>query len=417
MTDKSEGKTVGVVGAGIVGLCCAHYLTECGFQVTLIDKGDPGRACSYGNAGILTATECGPLGLPGMLSSLPKWLLDPLGPVAVKPSYLPSLMPWGIRLIKESRPSRVERIADHMQSFYSSSVDLYRALLSNVGADELLRQNGYVCVYRDKTGADPDEYFWNLHRKRGIELQELSVSDIRSLIPSLNRDIEYAIFIPNEGRVLNPYGASKAILEKFVSRGGKFVRDFVKNIASTDRTVSLDLDSKTLEFDSVVVAAGIQSKQLARNMGYRVLLEAMRGYHAMIPDPTIDLQLPVLSGDYKFFASPMQSGLRLAGTAEFASHKTEPNYKRADKLINTAKILFPDLNTDTYSRWMGNRPMTPDSLPIVGEAPHHTSIYFAFGHGHNGLSGAPMTGRIVTDLISGNRPNLDLKPFSIERFR
>jgi len=407
---------VAVVGAGIVGVCCALSLRRAGLSVTLIDRAEPGRACSYGNAGILTGTERGPLGLPGMLWSLPKWLMDPLGPMAVDIAYLPHLIPWGLRLMRESRKDNVERISDIMQSFYASSPDLYEELLASVGASDLIRKSGYLCVYASRDHARSDGYFWDLHRRRSVDVRELSGPEIRQIAPSVSNRIDYGVHIPGESSVLDPFAVTTALLNAFVAHGGQVVRGEVRDVTTGDGRVLMTTADDQRPFGSVVIAAGIHGSTFARQLGYSVLLTSMRGYHAMLPNSNIELRLPVLSGDHKFFASPMSAGLRLAGTAEFTDHHKNANLKRADVLVKAAKGVFPDLNGTDYTRWSGDRPMTPDSLPVVCEAPSHKGIYFAFGHGHNGLSGAPMTARVVCALVTGNRPPIDIEPLSISRF-
>jgi len=408
--------SVGVVGAGIVGICAALELQRAGFNVTLIDRDEPGMSCSYGNAGILTATEVGPLGLPGMLKSLPKWVLDPLGPVAVDPLYLPKMIPWGLRLLKDSKPDRVEQIADQMQGFYHSAVDLYRDLLGSVGAGNLVRQPGYLCVYASRDTARPDDYFWSLHRKRGIVLNELGANEIRQIAPDVSKDLTYAVHVPNEGCVVSPLSVSKALLGGFLAEGGALVKANVSHLEPTDGAVFVRTEAGGQTFSKVVLSAGVHSKRLARQLGDRVLLQSMRGYHAMIPNPAIDLKLPVMSGDYKFFASPMQDGLRLAGTAEFASPHKKPNYQRVSKIVTAAQKIFPLLSTLNHAPWMGNRPMTPDSLPIIGPSTRQKTVFYAFGHGHNGLSGAPMTAKVLVRMMREKPVSLNMAPFAVERF-
>lgn len=411
-----QDKSVCVVGAGIVGLCCAIFLQRAGLQVTLIDRGEPGRACSYGNAGILTATERGPIGLPGMFWSLPKWILDPLHPFSVRARHLPRMIPWGLALMRASRAAEVERIADWMDVFFASSVERYGALLGSIGAGDLVRQNGYLCVYRDRRSADRDAYFWDLHRRRAIRLHELGGAEMRQIAPSLGRGFEYGLYVPDEGRVLDPYGVSRAIFDAFVADGGVFLTDEVNQVDPSGAHATVVSAGGRRSFDAVVIAMGVWSKSIARQLGSRVLLEAMRGYHAMLPSPDVELSLPVLSGEHKFFASPMTHGLRLAGTAEFAGTEAPPKETRVDTLIDAAKSLFPGLSADDHQRWIGHRPMTPDSLPVVGPSPRHAGVYFAFGHGHNGLSGAPMTGALIADMVLGRPPEVDPSPFSIRRF-
>ena len=404
------------MGAGIVGLCCALFLQRAGFRVSLIDRGEPGRACSYGNAGILAATDCAPIGLPGMIWSLPKWLLDPLGPLAVRPLHLPRMMRWGFRFMREARRQNVERIADGLQAFYASSVQRHESLLASIGASDLLRTGGYLCVYKSRDTSRPDDFLWDLHARRSVRLETLSSEEMRRLVPCLTPNARYGVFVEGGGRVLDPFAISQAVLRNFLANGGEVLCHEVRRITPNGSGARVISETAEQDFDAVVIAAGAWSKARAESLGSPVLLESMRGYHAMVPEPGIEVPLPVLSGDHKFFASPMRHGLRLAGTAEFAGLEAPPDYRRADRLIKAARSLFPDLQVRAFDRWMGHRPTTPDSLPVVGPSPHHRGIYFAFGHGYNGLSGAAITGQLIAELVARKSPSIDLTPYSITRF-
>ncbi|MER8827972.1 FAD-dependent oxidoreductase [Mesorhizobium sp. M0938] len=416
LSKGGNGRVV-VVGAGIVGVTCALALQRQGHEVVLIDRHQPGDACSFGNAGILTATECVPYALPGFLRCLPGWLLNPLGPLAVRPRHLPRMVKWGTRFARESAPHRVEKISRDMRAFYRSSVELYRELLASVGKSELLQTTGYLAVYRDEAASKEDAFAWDLTGRGGVLLETIRGNQLRDMVPALSPDLTYGVFVPEEGYVRNPHRVVRALAERFSADGGIILQREARGFQNADgRLTAVETDQESLHAGQVVLSAGAWSTRLASDLGARVLIESMRGYHFMLPDPEIELPMPILSGEFKFFATPMEHGLRLAGTAEFAGLDWPANYARADKLAKAAQTIFPGLRTAGGSRWMGHRPMTPDSMPIIGPSPRFPNAVLAFGHGHNGLSGAPITGRIVADLIAGRSPAIDLAPLSPTRF-
>lgn len=396
--------TVLVVGAGIVGMATAVTLQRQGCAVTVIDRGEPGRGCSFGNAGVLTRNECLPFALPGMARQAPRWLLDPLGPLAVWPLHLPKMAGWAWRLLREATARRAEEMAAVLRQYLSPSVNLYRELLGSMGRGDLLRETGYLTVYESEDAAAGDRFAWDLQRRNGVGFHAVGDAEIRSLVPALDRSLRYGILVPEEGYVTDPFGVVQAFATDFVARGGTVIRGEVAGFTRDGGIVTAAQTSAgLLRADHYVIAAGAWSQILARQFGIRLWIESMRGYHVMLPEPGIELRLPVMFGGSSglFFATPMAQGLRLAGTAEFAGLDRAPNYARADKLLALGRRMLPGLRAKGASRWMGHRPMTPDTLPIIDRPAQLRNLVFACGHGHFGLSGAPQTGRLVADLLFG----------------
>ena len=408
---------IAVIGAGIVGICCASYLQRDGHRVTVIDRGPPGEGTSFGNAGILSPGSCVPMAVPGVLSKLPGWLRDPLGPVAVRLGHLPSMLPWFLHFREASRMQNVERGADALRRLLSQTFEAYAPLVKAAGVADIVRRPGYLVVYESDAAFEGDRLSWTLRRDRGVEFDVLDAAGLRAMEPALTPIYKRGVYILDQGYVASPLRLTQSLARQFERDGGTIERREVRDIeARPDGSVAIVTDAGRINAETLVVAAGVHSARFAKRLGDRVLLEAERGYHVQFSAPGLSLQRPVSSAAGKFFATPMEMGLRVAGTTEFAGLDRAPNMRRAQVLLKHAQRMFPDLRTDTMTEWMGQRPSTPDYLPVIGASPRHRNVYYAFGHGHLGLvSGAP-TGRLIADLVAGRAPAIDVTPYRPDRF-
>ena len=406
-----------VLGAGIVGICCASYLQRDGHRVTVIDRGPPGEGTSFGNAGILSPGSCVPMAVPGVLSKLPGWLRDPLGPVAVRLAHTPSMLPWFLHFRKASRMENVERGADALRRLLSQTFEAYAPLVKAAGVADLVRRPGYLVVYESDAAFEADHLSWSLRRDRGVEFDVLDGAALRSMEPALSPIYRRGVYILDQGYVTSPLRLTQSLAQQFERDGGRIERRAVRDIEfERSGPVALLTDRGRVGVETLVVAAGVHSAGFAKRLGDRVLLEAERGYHVQFAAPGLSLNRPVSSAAGKFFATPMEMGIRVAGTTEFAGLDRPPNMQRAQVLLKHAQRMFPDLKTDAMTEWMGQRPSTPDYMPVIGASPRHRNVFYAFGHGHLGLvSGAP-TGRLIADLVAGRVPAIDVTPYRPDRF-
>lgn len=414
----SEGdSSVTVIGAGIVGICCALSLLEKGAKVRLLDRGEPGQGASYGNAGVISPWSCVPQSMPGLWKSIPKWLLDPEGPVAIRPRYLLKAAPWALRFLRAGRADRVRAIADAMDALNRPNVDLYRHHLAGTGHEGLLRDSWYVHAYRKAAAANLEDLAWQLRAAHGAPVEAVDGNLLREIEPDLSKDYQAAILIKDQARALSPGRIGAVLADKVRTLGGEVCQVYVRRLLPRgEGGWRLTTDGGEIEARQVVMAAGAWSARLLKPLGVRVPLEAERGYHLMFRDPGVTLSHSVAEVDAKFVTSSMEAGLRSAGTAEFAGLDAAPDYRRARILKRLTKRMMPGLNTEDTEEWMGARPSLPDSLPCIGPVPGHPGLFAAFGHSHYGLGMAPMTGRIIGDLATGASPNLDLSPYGIGRF-
>ena len=414
MPEKSH--TV-VVGAGVVGLAAAAALVRRGRAVTLVDPAEPGSGCSYGNAGCFSLASIVPVGMPGMWRKAPGWLLDPEGPLAIPPRYAPRIAPWVFKLLRNSSIHRVRRIAAELHSLLSPALDHWRPLADWAGVPELIRRNGWAVVYESAAAFEADRLGWRLRAEHGARIEFLEGAAIRDLEPALAPAYTHMAYLPEQGQCLNPLRLSQALEATLRRQGARFVKAPAMDFIFRDGRVSAVITGAgPVDADHVVIAAGAFSKPLARRLGDDIPLETERGYHAMVKTGQPPLGRPVMSAEGKFFATPMEEGLRFAGSVELGGLKLPPNFRRADVLLKKGRAMLPGLDIGETTQWMGFRPSLPDSKPIIGPSRRAGNAYYAFGHGHVGLTAAAVTGEIVADLIHGLRPAISPAPFRPDRF-
>ncbi|MCL4764722.1 MAG: FAD-dependent oxidoreductase [Hyphomicrobiaceae bacterium] len=415
--DRDGGSRIVVVGAGIVGACCAAYLRREGHAVTLLEAEEPAAGASRGNAGALSPGSCIPLSMPGVVRDVPRWLADPDGPLVVRASYLLQALPWLARFVAAGRPGRIEAIADALHALHGAVYDSYQPILQASGAGNLIRQTGCIVLYCKPGSLESAMAGWQMRKDRGIPFEVLDQKGVHDLVPALAPGFACGVYQPQHGYVVDPQALVVKLVDHFKAGGGDLVIGRAARIDRQGERIAVALeDGRSLDAERIVVAAGAWSKPLLAGLGLSIPLETQRGYHLQLPDPGIELPLPVSFSESKFYATPMAGGLRLAGTVEFARASAPPDFRRARQLGALAGTWLPGLNLAGAQEWMGRRPCTPDSLPLIGAVPKDPRILLAFGHGHNGMTSAPTTGRVIADLIAGRSPFIDLTPFRPDRF-
>ena len=405
-----------VVGAGVVGMASALSLQREGHKVTVIDSGAPGSGASMGNAGCICPASCVPESGPGVMMKAPGWLADPLGPLAIRWRYLPKFLPWLIRFIRAGQPDKVEAQSQALRALYQSAYDAYTPLLQFAGATGLFQKIGYVIAYESESAFVKDRGGFAMRGRRGVQMRDLDQAGLRELNPALSPNFKRGVQLTENGFCTDPQLLVQRFAEAFVKAGGKLLQEKVADCGADANSVTVVTDHGVQRAERLVVAAGARSHFLAAQLGSKVPLETERGYHAQLADPGVSPALPVMSGEHKFIATPMRLGLRFAGTVEFAGLDAEPNWGRAEKLVELGKRMYPGLDASKPSYWMGHRPSLPDSLPVISGSPEHRSVFYAFGHAHLGLTGAAVTGQIISDLVAGRTPAIDVRPYAVDRF-
>ncbi|MER8779284.1 FAD-binding oxidoreductase [Mesorhizobium sp. M0977] len=409
--------TVIVVGAGIVGLSVAYEALQNGAAVTIIDRDPEGDKASFGNAGGIAVTEVMPASIPGLWKKVPFWILDPLGPLALRVAYTPRLLPWLWHFARVGTASEVSRISEALAEINSRVYDDLVPLFNKVGlADDLVRK-GALTVYETESGLLRDKHKWDASRALGIEVQELSAAQVRHMEPALGPIVKNGVFMPQWSHVSDPKRIVDVLRNWVAANGALIIRGHVDRINPTTNGAEVVLNGgRRLSATNAVIAAGAWSAQLAKQLGDRVLLESERGYNTTIASPGVALERQLIFADRKFVATPLSTGLRIGGAVEFGGLKAAPNYERSKALMKLARMYLPDLKEIGSKEWSGHRPATPDSLPVIGRSGPSRHIIYAFGHGHLGLTQGPTTGKIVGDLLFEHKPRLNLAPFSVARF-
>jgi len=413
--DSSKPLTI-VLGAGVVGLSTALYLQRSGHQVTVIDPLPPAGGASYGNAGLISPDTSVPIALPGMLRKVPGWMTDCEGPLVVRPAYFPRALPWLLRWIKASQMSRVIQISDAMRALHCDALVCLRELLMGDLYVDLIRPVGHVRIWEGE-GAE-SKIDMVLAERHGIRAERLNGDDLRQIYPEISRDITRGMLIPGNAYTVSPQRLVRTLGELLIAAGGVIVAERAMKIiprgGAPGYMIMTNLANRSAQ--RVVVATGAWTRELLDPLGLHMPLETEGGYHAMMPSPNITLPIPMSIKSRGFGLTTMEGGLRAAGTVEIGGLHTPPDERRAMLLVGHAKRIFPTLQTGEPSYWMGHRPSTPDSLPILGEAPGRPGLFLAVGHGHFGMTSGPTSARLVARMINGEQLGIDPVPYACSRF-
>ncbi len=413
----SDLAEVAVVGAGIVGLASAVFLQRGGVRVTVFDALPPGGGASFGNAGLLSVESCVPIALPGMLRRVPGWLSDPLGPLAVDPRYVVKALPWLLAWVRAGRMEKVLAASAALRALHSAGLEHYRALLGPEHFHDLIRTSGQVHVWEGERVSHEERISRELLQRHGAVSETLGPHELRQLIPEISPAVSRAAFLPKNGHTVNPRRLVETLAALLSEAGGALRHERVmKLLPQAGAGLRLVTNSGDHRFAKVVVASGAWSKQLVAPLGVRLPLETERGYHAMVRNPSFELRIPVLHKTRAFAATPMEGGLRFAGTVEIAGLERPMNEKRAEAVLRQGRALFPALRGEEVSIWMGYRPSLPDSVPVIDEVAAHPGLFIACGHGHTGMTAGAATGRLVSELVLGRPPVIDRTPYRLARF-
>jgi D-amino-acid dehydrogenase len=415
MNGIAKPRHVGVIGAGIVGICTALYLQRDGHRVTVIDRGPPGEGTSKGNAAIIAGASCEPVAMPGILWRVPGMLMDPLGPLAIRWSYLPKLAPWLQKFVAASAPARVENASVALCALSQQSVPAFKTLMREAGLLDMLREEGWLSIYRSDKSFAGAQHELALSRRRGVKMEILGQHELRQMEPTLAPDFKHGVLYPEHAQTVNNFRLVQELAQHFVRNGGRILQEEVRGFEMGPQgPTHIATAAGKHAIDAVVLAAGAWSKRLTQMLGHRVPLDTERGYHVMLPNPAVMPRRPIHIADYGFVATPLEHGLRFAGTVELGGLDLPPNYDRARVLLERGRTVFPGLQEQGKTEWMGFRPSVPDSVPVISGG-DYANCFFAYGHGHLGLTYGAITGRLIADLVAGRASGLDMTPYRVDR--
>jgi D-amino-acid dehydrogenase len=408
---------VAVIGAGIVGVSCALHLQRDGQSTTVFDPRAPGTATSFGNAGGIVTGAVLPNSTPKLWRDIPHMLFNRDSAVRLRWSYLPRLAPWLIRFLLAGRDARVRSIAAALQPLVTRAYEAHRELIKLSGADDLVRPAGWLKVYETEPGFATTQYDRDIMSAHGVRFDVLGPDEIHQLEPSLARRFVKGLFQPDSAFVASPYRLVESYAAQFRQLGGSFVQERVRGIQPIDGGVTLDCELGFRRFDAVVLAAGAWSKELARQVGDHVPLDTERGYHLNIePGEAGEMRRAVVFPERGFVLAPMLDGIRLTSGVELAGLNAPADFSRIRRLLPAAREVLPGLSDRVTRQWLGFRPSTPDSLPVIGRASRAQAVFYAFGHQHLGLTLGAITGRLIAAAVAGRQPEFDLAPYRADRF-
>ena len=407
---------IGIVGGGIQGVCNALFLQKKGFQVTLFDREDPGsQAASYGNAGHFSPYASVPVNRPDILTDVPAMLLSSTGPLALKWNYVPKMIPWFLKFIKNCSNKNMMHTAKYMHQILDLALPAYDELFDEVDVSGWVENKGIMYIWNDQN-LKSRELEINIRNEIGAEQQLLSKSEIHDLEPNIKNIYHAGVFYKKARHARNPGKIWVKLFENFLKKGGKFLKLNIKNLDFDENNPVVRSETQRFIFDKLVICCGAFSKKLTDTLHENIPLDTERGYHIHFKDFDHLISRPVVFQNRGFGMTPMEQGLRVVGTVEFGGLKNPISKSRIKNLVDNAKYLLDGLPDHHDDEWLGFRPTLPDYLPVIGPSKNYDNVFYSFGHHHLGWTLAAISGKIISKMISKENTNLDLKPYSSLRF-
>jgi len=408
---------IAIVGAGIVGIAVAAHLVEAGLKVVVFDRTGICEETSSGNAAAFAFSDVLPLAHKGMIAQVPKWLADPLGPLSIPPAYLPKLLPWLYRFWRAGAAGRYEGALAAQAGLMKFAQSAWAGLMARSGTGDMLREDGELELYESEAEFQASLPGWAARDRFGIEYRHLGRNELPDYQPGLSPRFVRATFVPGWKTVADPKLLGKAVWRHAEALGARFVQGNVARVEADGGAAAVHLaDGSVHRAGGLVIAAGAWSHLLARPFGDRIPLETERGYNTTLPPGAFDVRRQLTFPGHGFVITPLSTGLRVGGAVELGGLRRPPNFARSRAMLEKARQFLPGLDTGGGREWMGYRPSLPDSLPVIGCAKGRRNVFYAFGHGHLGLTQSAATGALIRDLVLGQAPAIDLSPFSAQRF-
>lgn len=409
------GKDVLVIGGGIVGQSCAFQLRKAGYEVTVVERGDPAASTAIGGCAILATTHVAPVALPGSLS-MASGAVDGPGPLVIRSRYIRELLEFLVPFYAASQPDASEDISRVLKQLNDRAIDAFRGMLAGTQALDLIEKKGWLYVYKSKATLDKAMLELGYRERRGNIIQFLSGDEAREMEPALSDSITHAVFLPEAAHIANPVEFMRSLARQNADAGVNMVRDEILSLANVDGRVIAKSAQREYKASQVVLAAGPWSANLARDVGVRFPHAPEAGYSVTYPDSPFTLRLPISSGDYKCVINSMEAGLRLTTGADLTNVDAEEDFSQAERLRAAAADLFKGGVNGDGSAWRGMRSLSPDSLPVIGRAPNTENLVLAYGHGHLGITLAALTGELVVKMLADPSAPGDFPQLGAERY-
>ena len=413
---SENANSVAVIGAGIQGVCIGLNLIKKGFKVTIVDRDEPGKnSASYGNAGHFSPYASLSMNRPDILADVPAMLLSTTGPLALRWNYVPRMIPWFLKFIKNCTKKKMMHTAKYMHQILDLALPAYDELFQEIDISSLVESRGIIYFWTDQD-LKSRELEINVRKELGVEQKLLKPHEIHDLEPHIKQIYHGGVLYPSARHARNPGKILLKLFELFLKKDGKFIKENVETINfSPDNQPLIKTNLNSYVFDKAVVACGAFSKKLTDQVDEKIPLDTERGYHVHFKGYDHLLSRPVIFLNRGFGITPMEQGLRVVGTVEFGGLDNPLSKKRVLNLINNAKYLFPELDKN-YDEWLGFRPTLPDFLPVMGPSKNHKNLFYSFGHHHLGWTLGAISGKILAGIIAEEKTNLDLSSYSPLRF-
>jgi D-amino-acid dehydrogenase len=406
---------VGIVGAGIQGVCSALFLQKKGYQVTLFDRDEPGgNSASYGNAGHFSPYASVPLNRTDVLTDVPAMLLSSRGPLALKWNYVPKMIPWFLKFLLNCRKEKMMHTAKNMHQILNQSLPAFDELFENIDLEGLVENKGVLYIWTDQN-LKSRELENKIREELGVKQQLLNPKEIHDLEPNIKPFYHGGVFYDYARHTRNPKKILIKLLDNFIERGGKFLKLNIQKVDFDGEKPVLRSEAQRFIFDKLVIACGAFSKKLTDMLYENIPLDTERGYHVHFKDCEHLISRPVVYANRGFGITPMEQGLRVVGTVEFGGLNNSLSKSRVKNLILNAKDMLDGL-PEHKDEWLGFRPSLPDFLPIIGPSKNYKNVFYSFGHHHLGWTLGAISGKIISKMIAGENINLDLQPYNSIRF-
>ena len=411
------GSSVAIIGAGIVGVASACVLNRKGYEVTVFDPYFPGEGgSSKANAGHIGASDIFPLSTPGIHWKALKMLMDSDAPLKVPLKDFWPQIPWFWRFLLTSNENRFKKATDALSYLCYNSIRDTKELLEYSNIAQKLEQNGCAFIYDTKLSFNKSIKSWDERNSRGFSNEVINAKKIAQITPTINEKFKYAYLSHHWAKVSEPKDIVHGLAESAKMNGVYFHQERVNSVSEKLNSISINAEKGNSQYDAVVITAGINSVSLAKPLGDFLPMTAERGYNLTIPLSNIDIDIPIVFADRGIVATSLESGLRIGGWAEYAdpSRPANPNY--FNSIARISQDLFPGLSIENAKYWMGSRPSTPDSVPVISRSLKTDRVFYNTGHGHYGLTHAATSANLLYNLIEGEPNSTEIKAFSIDRF-
>ena len=411
----SKNIKIGIVGAGIQGVSNALFLQKKGFDVTIFDRDNPGaQAASYGNAGHFSPYASVPINRPDILTDIPAMLMSSSGPLALKWNYVSKMIPWFVKFIMNSTTDKMMHTAKNMHQILNLALPAYDELFDEIDLGGLVENKGILYIWNNQN-LKSRELEINVREELGVKQQLVNKAEIHDLEPHIKPIYHAGVYYPYARHARNPKKILLKLFDLFLKKGGKFNKVNIKDINFDGEKPVFKTETQNYIFDKAVIACGAFSKKLTDNFGEKIPLDTERGYHVHFKNCDHLLSRPVIFSNRGFGITPMEQGLRVVGTVEFGGLENSPSKSRIKNLILNAKDMLDGL-PEHKDEWLGFRPTLPDFLPVLGPSKNYQNVFYSFGHHHLGWTLGAISGKIISNMIAGEKTNLDLQPYSSNRF-